>query len=93
MSLDENTVYTVHIKWVKQNVNIIKVTTVQWVYVHRAEVSKVHGKVPGSSWLVTVNKVQGRVLGGGRLVVSNSLVTKRLVDCLIVDFRLCSALQ
>ena len=54
----------VHIKWVKQNVNIIKVTTVQWVYVHRAEVSKVQGGVPGGSRLVTVTKAQGRVLGG-----------------------------
>ena len=39
-------------------------------YVHRVEVSKVHGRVLGGSQLVTVTKVQDRVVGGGRLVLT-----------------------
>ena len=39
-------------------------------YVHRVAVSKVQGREPGGSRLVTVTKVQGKVLGGGRLLVT-----------------------
>lgn len=37
---------------------------------HRAAVSKVQGRVPAGSRLVTVTKAQGKVLGGGWPVVT-----------------------
>ena len=41
---------TVHINWLKQYVNVIKMTSVQ---------STVQGRVSGGSWLVTLTKCNG----------------------------------